>query len=1621
MSYYMNHRISFIGSGSPGGKGAGLVRIQSFLDEQYPEGRFGNIGIGLPDTTIILSDTFELFINNNSLSLKSLDDASDEQVSLAFHKTSFPPLLLGEIRNISRNKKGPLAIRSSSLTEDSLDKPFAGIFATKMIPNNNPDPDIRFAQLIDAVKFIYASTWFRSARDSFKSAGIDLKNERMSVIIQKVHGKIHDHFFYPSFSGVGRSFNYYPFGGCSRESGIVELAAGLGKTIVDGGRKWIFCPEKPSVPPPASMKDILDSGQDRFWMINLAPPEKESPFDETEYMTEQRISILEKHGEIEQLCSTYTAESDRLEMGYKKAGFKLIDFSPILKGLSIDFNDCIIQLLDELKERAGTDIEIEFAVNLCKGIDLSAELALLQIRPMKLNISEGISAIEDKDQSSMIVFSECAIGSTVIKNIEDMIYISPSDFTSENTALMPVELEELNRDLVNKSRPYILCGFGRWGSSDPALGIPVKWSQISGARVIVESTLPEMNPELSQGSHFFHNILNTGTVYMSVDNQNKSTESFIDYDYLGNQVIISKGKFFTHISLKKDIGVIVNGKTNKGAILKMEGEETRDDSLLHQLNERAKELECLYLVKEIVHKAVNIETAFNKLVNIIPSGWQFPAFCSARIIYENKEFVSENFAESKWFQSSELSIRGKHVGAVEVHYSTEAMTITTPFLPEEQQLLNTIAERIENFLFQKDLLSTVSQWEKAKKDLESKKKPDWMVILELAERMDSNLFNKLSRRMLNRLCLLGVEDAQNVLGCLGINKSCDNIPVEQDVNIPSLKIKFELYNKFHQNIFKLASENLSADEIAVLLNKWIKEDKTGFLVSVLENTNSPVSEIAAAISRYHHLNLPEIDISAYSRSNINALFIQRIFTEQMEFVRSSREHIDINDFYPVLQHSIYPNDSHGKLGGKSAGLFIAWQFLKKAGIEVSIPKTWYVSSDYMLKFIYYNNLEEVHEQKYKSIEEIRADYTNLIQVFKNSNFPIDMVNSLSLAIEDFDQHPIIVRSSSLLEDRFGSAFSGKYKSLFLANQGTKEERLTAALDAIAEIYASVFGPDPIEYRKEHHLLEFHEEMAIIIQEVVGERVGDYFFPSFAGVGFGYNEYRWSPKIKKEDGLLRIVPGLGTRAVDRLSNDYPLLICPANPGLKVNPMPSEALKYSPSMMDVINIKENIFETVKIDEIIKKNPDRFPDIEKLYSVYEDDILKNKNRYQIDAEKDEFVFTLEALIADTLVIQKFKRILEELNERLDNIVDIEFAYSNNKLYLLQCRPQAGGRDSAPPPIPMDIDEKQLLFTAKKFITNGIVDNIDYTVYVDPNAYNSLSSLQELERVGKAIGKLNSALPKRRFILMGPGRWGSRGDIKMGVKVNYSDINNTAMLIEIARKKGDYVPEVSFGTHFFQDLVEASIKYLPLYPDNENEVFNEAELTRSKNILGDIYPQFSDLSHVIYVTDIREEYEGKVLKVLMNEDINQAIAMFSEASNQENSLDIYSQTCLVREDFWSWRYSMAENIAANLEPEDFGVKAVYLIGSTKNATAGPMSDIDLLIHIDDESDKKELLSTWLDGWSRCLGRLNFLRTGYKTEKLLDVHYITDVDIEKKTSMASKINAVTDAARKLIIGTPGD
>jgi pyruvate,water dikinase len=383
--------------------------------------------------------------------------------------------------------------------------------------------------------------------------------------------------------------------------------------------------------------------------------------------------------------------------------------------------------------------------------------------------------------------------------------------------------------------------------------------------------------------------------------------------------------------------------------------------------------------------------------------------------------------------------------------------------------------------------------------------------------------------------------------------------------------------------------------------------------------------------------------------------------------------------------------------------------------------------------------------------------------------------------------------------------------------------------------------------------------------------------------------------------------------------------------------------------------------------------------------------------DFSRDEVVVTFEGLTTDTPTIARLRALLQLLREKMKTPVDIEFASDGRDLYLLQCRPQGETLGAAPAPIPPDLPRDRVLFSAHRYVSNGHVRDISHVVYVDPDAYASLEP-DRIREVGRAVGRLNRLLPKRQFVLMGPGRWGSRGDIHLGVPVTYADISNAAMLIEIARRKGGYVPDLSFGTHFFQDLVESSIRYLPLYPDDPEVAFNASFFTRSANALRDLLPEFEPLADVLRVIDVPRTTGGQILRVLMND----AAPRIRPAGEPRPG------------DHWRWRLRMAQRIAALVDRDRFGIKAVYVFGSTKNGTAGPASDIDLLVHGDGDPERRADLEGWLDGWSRALGEVNYLRTGYRTDGLLDVHYVTDADIARGDSYASKIGAITDAARPL-------
>jgi len=1045
------------------------------------------------------------------------------------------------------------------------------------------------------------------------------------------------------------------------------------------------------------------------------------------------------------------------------------------------------------------------------------------------------------------------------------------------------------------------------------------------------------------------------------------------------------------------------------------------DKLIASLQERAKELNCLYQIEEILRESEQpMDAICHRVVKVIPPGWQYPDICQAEIELDGQVYHNSDFIRTPWAQSADIVIQGIKIGAINVYYTKEMPEEDDgPFLKEETRLINTIAERLAHRIMYQQMRRIAKELESSRSSVNTE--GEWPVVLKMLRQTDHALYLTVCRKMLNHLCWNGVREAEELMQRLGGGPQKPNGDITDDWNRPLRKQASNLPQDKAAISFHIAVDHLSSEEILRLLQKWIQEDKLSFLVQVV-NRNLSLAEVAEAIRRYYQIAQDEPEIYSPSKVGINVSLIRRFLSDQLSYINIAKKFIGVNDFYRLLQNVIFTTESHGKLGGKSAGLYLATQILHKKGKEnsllqnVRIPKTWHVTSDVLLHYMHYNNFDEVVEQKYKSINQVRLEYPHIEQTFKNARFPSDIIKGLSMALDDFGDHPLIVRSSSLLEDRAGAAFSGKYKSLFIANQGTKQEKLDALSDAIAEVYASTFSPDPIEYRSERGLLDFGEEMGIMIQEVVGTRMGKYFVPSFAGVMFSNNEFRWSPRIDRKDGLVRLVPGLGTRAVDRLVDDYSILMAPGKPNLSVNVTPDEKVRYSPHYIDVINLETNSFETMKIKDFLQEVGYDYPGLKNIFSVMRDGHISRP--LDIDFEKDELVATFEGLISETSFVKQMHAILENLEEILDYPVDVEFASDGRSFYLLQCRPQSRGQIDQAAPIPKDTPSRDIVFTGNRYISNGFVPDVTHIVYIDPFKYGEISTRDEMLRVGRAVSRLNQLLPKRKFILMGPGRWGSRGDIKLGVNVTYSDINNTAVLIEVARKKGSYVPDLSFGTHFFQDLVESQIRYLPLYPDDEKVMFNNTFLTRSKNILGEVAPEFADLSDVIYLIDVPGSASGRILKILMNADLDEAVAFLAAPTFGKETTDSKAKLVgTVPVDYWSWRLQMSEYIASKLDPEKYGVQAFYVFGSTKNASAGPGSDIDILIHFRGTARQQEDLISWLEGWSLALGRVNYLRTGYYAGGLLDVHIITDDDIKNKSSYAAKIGAVTDAARSLPVG----
>jgi hypothetical protein len=557
-------KFTLIGRGSLGGKAQGLAYMKEILETQISLQFMPGIQIVIPTLTVITTDFFDLFMEKNNLYEVAFSSLRDDLIAQAFQRAELPARLVGDLRALISQVHTPLAVRSSSMLEDAMFEPFASVYATKMIPNNQFDTDTRFRKLVEAVKYVYASTFFKDAKNYMQATKYTTKDEKMAVIIQEVVGTCHGDRFYPHISGVARSYNFYPLGHAKPSDGVIDLALGLGKIIVDDGIGWSYSPAYPQANPPyVSISELLEQSQTEFWAINMGQPLEYNPIKETEYMLKYNLEDAERDGTLRFIASTYRPQDDKIVFGIAERGPRLIDFTPILKFDLIPLNKMLRTLLKTCEDTLERMVEVEFALTLDEKQGSPARFGFLQVRPMVVSEAKVDVSLAELVGERVLVASESAMGNGILDNIRDIVYVKPEKFSPNQTQTIAAQLEEINHKLVMSQDPYLLVGFGRWGSSDPQGGIPVNFGQICGAKVIVESTLPEMNFMLSQGSHFFHNITSFRVLYFSVPHWEKYT---IDWNWLREQKVVTETEFIRHVKIFTSLKIKVDGTTSRGVI-----------------------------------------------------------------------------------------------------------------------------------------------------------------------------------------------------------------------------------------------------------------------------------------------------------------------------------------------------------------------------------------------------------------------------------------------------------------------------------------------------------------------------------------------------------------------------------------------------------------------------------------------------------------------------------------------------------------------------------------------------------------------------------------------------------------------------------------------------------------------------------------------------------------------------------------------------------------------------------------------------------------------------------------------------------------------------------------------
>ncbi len=558
-----NRYITRIGEGSFGGKGRGLAFLCHFVENIDFKKILPDLDIRIPTTAIIGADEFTDFIERNKLYRTIYVEQQYDKVRELFLQSTFNDRLNNQLRKYVTVITEPLAVRSSGLFEDSLMQPFAGVYETFMLPNNHPDIEVRLEQLVTAIKMVYASIFNPSARAYFEAVSYKIEEEKMAIIVQKVVGETAHHRFYPHISGIAQSYNYYPFSYMKPEDGFAVLGVGLGKYVVGGEKAWRFCPKYPNLEL-NSIQDQVKDSQAYFYALDLKITECDVKDQyEDSFIRKLPMKEAEEDGNLKFCASVYDYNYDRITNNLNTKGPRIINFANILKYDYIPLAKSLDLLLQFCKEAMGAPVEIEFAVDLNTEHHLPT-FYLLQIKPL-IRVENNVNIDFDQvDTSKVILASEKGMGNGVLEHIKDVIFMAPEKFNRIKTDEMAHEIAQLNKQMEEQGKEYLLIGPGRWGTRDKSTGIPVLWSQISHAKVIVEMGLQDFPLEASLGSHFFHNVTSMNVGYFSI--QHNKTEEYVNFDMLKNQHVVAETTYFTHVEFKEPLQILMDGKQQKAVI-----------------------------------------------------------------------------------------------------------------------------------------------------------------------------------------------------------------------------------------------------------------------------------------------------------------------------------------------------------------------------------------------------------------------------------------------------------------------------------------------------------------------------------------------------------------------------------------------------------------------------------------------------------------------------------------------------------------------------------------------------------------------------------------------------------------------------------------------------------------------------------------------------------------------------------------------------------------------------------------------------------------------------------------------------------------------------------------------